>query len=224
MVFKNGELEINESSGELEETSQKNIREKCTQTSTEKLVLKKEGDFCVKSSKKKEKIEEKNNVVLYKNTELEVINEINLSLFPSELASHQKKSCLKQGSKINQDSLDSFASLLAKAKDRKLRLSLDKIKKEAERRIIINAVRNVRNAVVPGIMFAFKKIKRFCYVRSQVRNAYATVIQRAFREYFYSQSTEYEDGSEENSPKIKGIEHEIDEEEEVEEVEEEIIQ
>ena len=60
---------------------------------------------------------------------------------------------------------------------------LDKIRKEANRRTLIKAFRNINKLKYPILFYSLLKIKKYSIVKYNVMNAYAKLIQRNFR-YF----------------------------------------
>jgi hypothetical protein len=64
-----------------------------------------------------------------------------------------------------------------------LRFTLEQIKREVKRRILIKAFLNIQNLQYPSLEFALMKIKRYTEIKFQVMNAYATLIQRYYRYY-----------------------------------------
>ena len=64
-----------------------------------------------------------------------------------------------------------------------LRFPFEQIKREAKRRILIKAFLNIQNLQYPSLEFALMKIKKYTEVKYEVMNAYATIIQRYYRDY-----------------------------------------
>ena len=64
-----------------------------------------------------------------------------------------------------------------------LRFTLEQIKREVKRRILIKAFLNIQNLQYPSLEFALMKIKKYTEIKFQVMNAYATLIQRYYRYY-----------------------------------------
>ena len=60
---------------------------------------------------------------------------------------------------------------------------IDKIRKEANRRTLIKAFRNINKLKYPTLFYSLLKIKKYSIVKYNVMNAYAKLIQRNFR-YF----------------------------------------
>jgi hypothetical protein len=60
---------------------------------------------------------------------------------------------------------------------------IDKIRKEANRRTLIKAFRNINKLKYPILFYSLLKIKKYSIVKYNVMNAYAKLIQRNFR-YF----------------------------------------
>ena len=60
---------------------------------------------------------------------------------------------------------------------------LDKIRKEANRRTLIKAFRNINKLKYPILFYSLLKIKKYSIVKYNVMNAYAKLIQRNFRYY-----------------------------------------
>ena len=60
---------------------------------------------------------------------------------------------------------------------------LDKIRKEANRRTLIKAFRNINKLKYPILFYSLLKIKKYSNVKYNVMNAYAKLIQRNFRYY-----------------------------------------
>ena len=64
-----------------------------------------------------------------------------------------------------------------------LKFPFEQIKREAKRRILIKAFLNIQNLQYPSLEFALMKIKKYTEVKYEVMNAYATIIQRYYRDY-----------------------------------------
>ena len=64
-----------------------------------------------------------------------------------------------------------------------LRFTLEQIKREVKRRILIKAFLNIQNLQYHSLEFALMKIKKYTEIKFQVMNAYATLIQRYYRYY-----------------------------------------
>ena len=60
---------------------------------------------------------------------------------------------------------------------------IDKIRKEANRRTLIKAFRNINKLKYPILFYSLLKIKKYSNVKYNVMNAYAKLIQRNFRYY-----------------------------------------
>ena len=71
-----------------------------------------------------------------------------------------------------------------------LKLILDKIKKEANRRTLIKAFRDINNMKYPILLYALLKIHKFSIIKYNVMNAYAVLIQRKYR-YFRDKKFQY---------------------------------
>ena len=65
---------------------------------------------------------------------------------------------------------------------------LDKIRKEANRRTLIKAFRNINKLKYPILFYSLLKIKKYSNVKYNVMNAYAKLIQRNFRYYMDKKS------------------------------------
>ena len=64
-----------------------------------------------------------------------------------------------------------------------LKLVVDKIKKEAKRRTLIKAFRDINDMKYPILFYALLKIHKYSTIKYNVMNAYAIIIQRNYR-YF----------------------------------------
>ena len=60
---------------------------------------------------------------------------------------------------------------------------IEKIKKEANRRTLIKAFRNINKLKYPSLFYSFLKIKKYTKVKYNIMNAYAKIIQKNYR-YF----------------------------------------
>ena len=64
-----------------------------------------------------------------------------------------------------------------------LKYIIDKIRKEANRRTLIKAFRNINNMKYPILFFSLLKLHKYSTIKYNVMNAYAILIQRNYR-YF----------------------------------------
>ena len=64
-----------------------------------------------------------------------------------------------------------------------LRSIIDKIKKEANRRTLIKAFRDINKMKYPILFFSLLKIYKYANIKNQVMNSHAILIQRHYREY-----------------------------------------
>ena len=62
---------------------------------------------------------------------------------------------------------------------------IDKIKKEANRRTLIKAFRDINKMKYPILYYSLLKLQKYCIIKYNIMNAYAELIQRNYREYVY---------------------------------------
>ena len=60
---------------------------------------------------------------------------------------------------------------------------LDKIKKEANRRTLIKAFRDINKLKYPILFYSLLKIQKYAIVKYNVMNAFASLIQKNYRYY-----------------------------------------
>ena len=93
--------------------------------------------------------------------------------------------------KINKYSEEEILNIINKFYQILFKLIIDKIKKEADRRTIIKAFRNINNMKYPILFFSLLKIQKYSNIKYNVMNVCAILIQRNYRYFRDKKSQRY---------------------------------
>ena len=93
--------------------------------------------------------------------------------------------------KINIYSEEEILNIINKFYQILFKLIIDKIKKEADRRTIIKAFRNINNMKYPILFFSLLKIQKYSNIKYNVMNTCAILIQRNYRYFRDKKSQRY---------------------------------
>ena len=91
-----------------------------------------------------------------------------------------KKNNFKKVTKYSEFEVSKIFNLIYKIL---LNSIIDKIKKEADRRTIIKAFRDINKMKYPILFYSLKKIHKYSSIKYKVMNAYAILIQRHYRDF-----------------------------------------